>query len=297
MMILPAPGYEAIAATLAGELGAPIAPIVIRNFPDGECYVRVDAELAGHEVLIVSSLDRPAERLLPLLFLAGTARDLGAARVGLVAPYLSFMRQDSRFHAGEGLTSAYFARLLAGAIDWLVTVDPHLHRWSSLDQIYPIPNHVVHAAPAIAQWIAAHVDAPILIGPDAESEQWVGAVAAHLDAPFVVLEKIRRGDRDVVVSPPALGGHAGRQPVIIDDIISTGRTMIETVRHLRGGAGPEPICVGVHAVFADSAHDDLLTAGAQRVVTCDTIVHPSNRIALGPLIAAGVREFLTRLRA
>ncbi|MBK9030995.1 MAG: ribose-phosphate pyrophosphokinase [Myxococcales bacterium] len=292
MIVVAAPGFEDAAEALRLSLDAAACSSLVRQFPDGECYVRLDGDVAGREVVVVGGLDRPAERLLPTLFLAATAKDLGARRVGLVAPYLSFMRQDSRFHAGEGLTSAYFARLLSNAFDWLCTVDPHLHRWSSLDAIYRIPTHVVHAAPAIAAWISAHVDAPVLIGPDAESEQWVAAVARELGAPFVVLEKTRTGDRDVRVSTPDLDGHRDRTPVVIDDIISTGRTMIETLLHLRALGTREAVCVGVHAVMADRAHDDLLAAGAARVVTCDTIAHPSNRIAVGPLLADGVRALL-----
>ena len=78
--------------------------------------------------------------------------------------------------------------------------------------------------------------------------------------------------------------------MVIDDIITTGRTMIETVRHLRTRGTAEPICVGVHAVFADHAHDELLAAGAARIVTCDTITHPSNRISVAALLADGVRR-------
>lgn len=292
-ILFAVPGSERVTERLAALLGAEVGVALVRQFPDGEIYVRLDSPVAGREVVLVCGLERPAERLLPLVFLAATAKDLGARRVGLVTPYLSFMRQDSRFHPGEGLTSVYFARLLSGAVDWLCTVDPHLHRWASLDAIYSIPTEVVHAAPAIATWIASHVPEPVLIGPDAESEQWVGEVARALDAPFLVLEKTRRGDRDVIVSAPDLGGHRARTPVLVDDIISTGRTMIETLRHLGGVGSREPICIGVHAVFADRAHDDLLAAGAARVVTCDTIDHPSNRIEVAAILAAGVRARLS----
>jgi ribose-phosphate pyrophosphokinase len=291
-IVFAIPGYQAVADRLCAALGADAGVVLVRQFPDGECYVRIDSDVRDRDVVLVCGLERPAERLLPLLFIAATAKDLGARRVGLVAPYLSFMRQDSRFHPGEGLTSAYFARMLSGAVDWLCTVDPHLHRWRSLDAIYPIATEVVHAAPAMAAWISAHVERPVLIGPDAESEQWVAAVARDLDAPFLVLEKIRRGDREVIVSAPDLGGHRDRTPVVVDDIISTGRTMIETVGHLVTIATREPVCVGVHAVFSDRAHDDLLAAGAARIVTCDTIAHPSNRIAIGALLADGVRRLL-----
>lgn len=286
-VLIAIPGYERVADQLRAHVPSEPGRALIRAFPDGELYVRLDSPVEGRDVIVVCGLERAAERLLPLVFLAATAKDLGARRVGLVAPYLSFMRQDSRFHPGEGLTSQYFARLLSGAVDWLCTVDPHLHRWPSLDALYAIPTQVVHAAPAIAAWIAEHVADPLLIGPDAESEQWVAAVARRLGAPSVVLEKTRRGDRDVSVSSPELGPHRHRTPIVLDDIISTGRTMIETLVHLRG-VTRAPICIGVHAVFADRAHDDLVAAGAAQIVTCDTIAHPTNGIAVAPLLAEGV---------
>jgi ribose-phosphate pyrophosphokinase len=291
-VVLAVPGSEAAAEKLCSRLGAEPAVAFVRHFPDGEIYVRIDTPIEGKDVVLVCGLDRPKDKLLPLLFLAATAKDLGARRVGLVAPYLSFMRQDSRFHPGEGITSVYFARLVSGAVDWLCTVDPHLHRWSSLDAIYAIPSEVVHAAPAIATWVQTHVPAPVLIGPDAESEQWVRAVADRIDAPYLILEKTRRGDRDVSVSVPDLGRHGDRTPVLIDDIISTGRTMIETLRHLDVAGMREPVCVAVHAVFSDHAHDELLKAGASRVVTCNTIEHPSNRICVADALAEGVRARL-----
>jgi ribose-phosphate pyrophosphokinase len=291
-VVISVPGSETSAERLRSRLDAEAGTALVRHFPDGEIYVRIDSPVAGRDVVLVCGLDRPADKILPFLFLAATARDLGARRVGLVAPYLSFMRQDSRFHPGEGITSTYFAGLVSGAVDWLVTVDPHLHRWSSLAEIYKIPTEVVHAAPAIADWVKKHVPSPVLLGPDAESEQWVAAVAARIDAPYQVLEKTRRGDRDVSVSPPDPARCDGHTPVLVDDIISTGRTMIETLRHLRGHGVREPICVGVHAVFADRAHDELLAEGAARVVTCNTIEHHSNRICVADALADGVRARL-----
>lgn len=287
-VVIAVPGFEGLAAALCARLGAEPGAAFVRHFPDGEVYVRVDSPVDGREVMLVCGLDRPAERLLPALFLAGTARDLGARRVGLVAPYLAFMRQDARFHPGEGVTSAYFGRLLSSTFDWLVTVDPHLHRHHALDAVYSIPTQVVHAAPAIAAWIAAEVADPVLIGPDAESEQWVADVAGRVGAPFLVLEKTRRGDRDVSVSAPDLQAHLLRTPIVLDDIISTGRTMIETLHHLASLGTRAPICIGIHGVFSDAAHADLLAAGAARIVTCDTIAHPSNAISVTELIAAAL---------
>lgn len=289
------PGNEALAQRLAQQLAAELGRLTLRRFPDGETYLRIESEvsaLAGRTVILLATLDRPDDKLLPLLFLAGTARELGAASVGLVAPYLAYMRQDTRFLPGEAVSSVYFARCLSGALDWLVTVDPHLHRRSCLDEIYSIPSYVAHAAPAIAGWIRQFVAAPLLVGPDAESAQWVAAVASAAGAPHVVLQKIRRGDHEVEVSVPEVARWQACTPVLVDDIISTGHTMLETLAHLRRAGLAAPVCIGVHAVFAGDAYQKLLAAGAARVLTCNSIFHASNAIELSALLAAGVRTLL-----
>jgi ribose-phosphate pyrophosphokinase len=147
--------------------------------------------------------------------------------------------------------SRQIAQLLSNAFDWQVTVDPHLHRHGSLAEIYRIPTRVVHAAPLTSQWIKTHVSKPFVIGPDSESEQWVSAAAKDSGAPYAVLEKVRRGDRNVEITAESLPDIDGRRPVPVDDIISSGRTMIEAVRLIADRGGPSPACVAVHGLFAD----------------------------------------------
>jgi ribose-phosphate pyrophosphokinase len=150
--------------------------------------------------------------------------------------------------------------------------------------VYRKPAVCVQAAPVIAAWIRANVSNGLLIGPDSESQQWVSRIAALGGVPSQVLEKTRRGDRDVSVSLPGAAAR-GRQPVVIDDIISSGHTIIETLHQLaRLGLAPA-ICVGIHAVFADQACEAILAAGAARVVTCDTIAHASNGISVVNAVA------------
>jgi ribose-phosphate pyrophosphokinase len=290
-LLLPLPGNEDLARTLASALSAELGEIELRQFPDGESYVRIDSLIAEREVILLATLDRPNAKLLPLVFVARTARELGAKRVGLIAPYLAYMRQDRQFRPGEGLTSRYFARILSQCVDWLVTVDPHLHRYSGLHEIYSIQTQVVHAAPLLSRAVA-RLDTPVLIGPDAESEQWVAEVAKGAGAPYLVLRKTRRGDSDVEISVPNVERYRRNTPVLVDDIISTARTMIETVGHLRRAGLAPPVCIGVHAVFAGTAFGDLVRAGTARVMTSNTIVHESNAIDLSPLIADAARELL-----
>lgn len=291
-VLIAMPGNDALADCLSMTLRLERVPVTVRHFPDGESYVRVEGPVQGRHVVIACTLDRPDSKLVPMLLLACAAREAGAVSVGLVAPYLAYMRQDRQFQPGEPVSAAHIGAWISLHVDWLVTVDPHLHRIADLSRAYPITSRVAHAAGEIAGWLRAQVPQPLLIGPDEESAQWVRDVAGRAGAPCVVLTKDRRGDRDVVVSVPDVERWHYHTPVLVDDIVSTARTMIETVVHLRRAGLPAPVCVAVHAIFAQSAFEDLVSAGAAKVVSCDTIAHSSNRIALGPVIAACVREIL-----
>lgn len=292
-VLLPAPGAEAAAELFATHLRAGssdevrVARVEFRRFPDGEAYLRLLDSVAGTHAWVVGTLRDPDPQALTLLFLADAARELGAASVGLAAPYLPYMRQDARFKDGEAITSRTFARIVSQAFDRLVTVDPHLHRYPSLDAVYRIPSAVAPSAPAIARWISQRLPRPVVIGPDGESEQWARDVAARVGCPVLVLAKQRLGDRSVEISLPQAAGLADRQPVLIDDIISSARTMATAVRHVRAAFGRAPVCVGVHAVLAPDAMDVLREAGAAKVVTCNTLTMVEGAIdVFGELAAA-----------
>ena len=122
-----------------------------------------------------------------------------------------------------------------------------------MNEIYGVRSRVVHAAPAVAAWIAAHVDRPVLVGPDAESTQWVTDVADRIGAPSVVMRKQRRSDRIVDVSAPDMAAYRQHTPVVVDDVVSSAQTMLETVKCLVGAGLRAPVCVGVHALFSETA--------------------------------------------
>jgi len=287
VVVVAMPGNDAMTQRLAQSLNADLGRIELRAFPDGETYLRFLTDVSGRALVMVCTLDHPNEKILPLLFAAATARELGAARVGLVSPYLAYMRQDRRFKPGEAVTSREVARLLSNAFDWLVTVDPHLHRYGSLADIYRIPTRVVHAAPVISQWIRVHVPNALIIGPDSESEQWVSAVARDAGAPYAVLEKVRRGDRDVEISIERLQLLDGRTPVLVDDMISSGRTMLAAVRLLQERGAPKPVCIAVHGLFADHS-DTLLAQAGARVITSNSIQHKTNDVDVGEILANAI---------
>lgn len=287
-LLLPLPGNESWARALAAHMGAEVGTVHVRRFPDGERYVRLATPVGGRSVALACTLRDPDEQVLALCFAAAAARDLGARRIGLVAPYLAYMRQDARFRDGEAITSVTFGALLSSVLDWLVTVDPHLHRHRSLAEVYRIPAVAVSAAPAIAAWVRREHPDAVVVGPDAESRQWAAAVAEAAAVPWLTMTKSRQGDHDVAVSAPDLDAWRDRTPVVLDDIVSTASTMAAAVARLRAAGCRPPVCVGVHAVFAPGAAETLAAAGAARIVTCSTIPHATNAIDVTPLLAEAV---------
>jgi ribose-phosphate pyrophosphokinase len=290
-LVLALPGGERLAERLRRELHGAPGSLAFHRFPDGEVRVRISGEVAGRPVILAGSLDRPDRKILPLLFASATARELGAAAIGLVAPYLPYLRQDAAFQPGEAVGARHFAALLSRAAGWVVTVDPHLHRVHDLAELFAVRTETVHAAPAIGAWIERHVPRPVLVGPDAESAQWVEQVAERVGAPWVTLVKCRRGDRAVELSLPAMAPFRGLQPVLVDDIASTGETMLAAARLLTAAGLERPVAVAVHPVGAEPIIEDFARAGL-RLVSCNTIDHPSNRIDLTALLAAAVTHQL-----
>lgn len=275
---------------IAVALNADLEDVNLNHFPDGETYLRFECDLTQRDLIILSSLNDPNPKLLPLLFMADTAKALGAKRVILCAPYLAYMRQDKQFKKGEGITSRYFADIISNHFDALVTVDPHLHRIHDLSEIYRIPTQVIHAAPIIREWVKAHINNPVFFGPDEESKQWVKAVAA--DAPVVVFEKTRIDSQHVNIVAPDLSGYQSHQPVLIDDIISTAHTMLRSIDILTQQGLKPPLCIGVHGLFSQHAIDSLQHASIARLVTCNTIAHPSNAIELTEPVVRAIRALL-----
>lgn len=284
------PGNELLAQQITTAINAEVGVVTIRKFPDGESLVQVQSDAAGKHVIVVATLDQPDNKILPLYYLCKKLKADGAQAMTLVAPYLAYMRQDKSFHPGEVVTADYFASLLSTFVDRLITVDPHLHRHRSLTEIYSIPCTVLHSSNLIANWITDHVDNPVLIGPDSESKQWVSQVAAKINAPFIILEKQRLGDRDVNVAVPQAQQYESYTPVLVDDIISTARTMIVTIKHLQEIKLRPVVCIGVHALFAGDAYGQLLHSKAATIITCNTIAHFSNQIDITELIIHSLKN-------
>ncbi len=289
-MLLAFAEERALATGLARELGCELAFVAEHRFPDGEIKLTLPPALPAH-VVVLRGLQQPNDRLVQLLLTAKTARTLGARHLTLASPYLAYMRQDIAFQPGEAISQRIVVGFLGDLFERVVTIDPHLHRINSLDEVmHGAKGVALSAAPLLGRWIAAQWPAerpPLLVAPDEEAEQWVRAAGEATGLQGVVCRKTRRGDRDVVVELPE-GELAGREVVILDDVSSTGHTLVQAAQALQARGVRSIDAAVVHALFGGDAIERLNSAGVRRVWSTDAIPHPSNVVSVAPLLAAAI---------
>lgn len=278
-----------VAGAAADAAGLRLAIVERHRFPDGEVRLRLPEAVTARAV-VWRGLHQPNEKLVELLLLARTARELGAHHLTLVTPYLAYMRQDIAFHPGEAVSQRIVGGFLAGLFDAVITVDPHLHRVATLQEAIPVPDAIVlSGAPLLSDWIASMRRDVVLIGPDEESAQWVAQAAQRHGWVHGVCHKTRRGDRDVVVELPAMALE-NRAVVLMDDVASSGHTLAQATRALRA-AGAASVDVAVtHALFADGAMELLREAGVGQVWSTDCIPHPSNAVSIVPAVVEALGQ-------
>jgi len=276
------------AKALAQSLNAAFEPITVRSFPDGESLVRVtgSASLA----LLYRSLDQPNAKLVEVLLAAAALRDNGAAQVVLIAPYLAYMRQDMAFNPGEAISQRVIGELVSAHFDGLVTVDPHLHRVASLSEVFPgITALDVSGAPALGAALAGRLQPDtILVGPDSESRPWVESIARPPGLDVLVGEKQRFGDRDVTLVVPGIDAVRGRPAVLVDDMISSGTTLIACAGLLRNAGATSITALATHCLASDSDLARLKENGISEVIAADSVPGPVATISLAPVLAQAI---------
>lgn len=275
------------ALRLAVAAGLEPQRIERHRFPDGEIQLTLPAHLPARVVLL-RSLHRPGEKLTELLLAAPTARQLGAQHLGLVAPYLAYMRQDKAFAPGQAVSQRIVGAWLATLFDAVITVDPHLHRVAHLTQALPSAQAIaLSAAPLLGDWIAQQRPGAFLLGPDSESAQWVNQAAEAHGLQHAVCNKVRHGDRAVRITLPACDLR-GQAVVLLDDVASSGHTLA-TAAALALTAGAASVDVAVtHALLTGDALQCLHQAGVGEFWSTDSVAHSSNVVALDQLLASGI---------
>ncbi len=293
MKIIGGSGGQLLATLVAHQLSLKTSRVEIRRFPDGEKYIRIDDDLAGQDVVLVQSIHHePDNFLFEYLLLCDTVKDLGAKKVVGVFPYFAYARQDSRFNPGEAVSFRTVTKLIedVGTAE-LFSIDMHQHRVERAGDLFRIPVHNLTAAPLLAEYVKANVplQRPTVIGPDEESEQWAQAAAKVIGTDHDVLQKRRLGADKVEIRTRSLDVQ-GRDVLIMDDIISTGGTIVEASKILKSQGAQRLVVACTHPILAQDALAKIYESGAEIVVGTDTVPSSISYVSVAPLIADAIRK-------
>ncbi|MBN2126780.1 MAG: ribose-phosphate diphosphokinase [Candidatus Diapherotrites archaeon] len=277
----------------AKEMKSDLGKFNSEQFPDGELHLKFDSKIKGKKVFLVQSLAlNPNTALIELFFAARAAKDSGAKKVFGIIPYLAYMRQDKEFHAGEIVSAHHLASILNNSLDGIIAVDPHLHRIRKMNEVFFKGFYDISSVPAIAEFIAKKFNAEntVIVGPDWESFQWARHVANKINFKAIIFRKERFSARRVKVHYSKEIELKGKNVIIIDDMISTGHTMIEAVKELKKNNPKAIYAVCVHALLVENAEKKLKNAGIKEIYSCNTVPGKTNKIHLEKMVAEEAKK-------
>jgi ribose-phosphate pyrophosphokinase len=277
-----------IARNIAKALREEYSEVKFRKFPDGELYVKLQKDVKGKNVFLVQSFYGDiSDCIMEVLFAANTAKKLGAKKVTLIAPHFPYHRQDKSFHFGESVSIHSMGRLMDQTVDEIVIMDPHLHRIDSLSKIFKIKAIKVTANDTIAQYIKKNIKSAAIIGPDWESFKWAEYIGKKIGCEYHILHKKRWSSHKVKIYFRKGVELTGKKVVIIDDIISSGHTILETIKALKGIGIKDITVICVHGIFAEGSLKVLQKTGA-KILSCSTIPSAASKIDVSKALADAV---------
>jgi ribose-phosphate pyrophosphokinase len=274
---------QSLAREVAGEAGCQLGQLTIKWFPDGERYLCVDTDVKGKDCIVIQSTSRPQDaNVMELLQLLDTLKENGAAKVTTVVPYFGYGRQDKCFKRGENLTSKTIAKHIELNSDAFYSIN--IHKKHIID-FFKIPATELDAAPILGEYFKTHeLEAPVVIGPDEGAERLAKRVADVIGCSFDYLEKKRFGPGQVEMKPKKIDV-AGKDVILVDDIIDSGGTMIEAIKMLEAGGAVNILIGTIHPVLTGNIIARLFSNGAADVVATNTINSQVSYLTVSTLIA------------
>ena len=280
-----------LAKVIAKSLKATYSPLNISSFPDGDITLQYKTKVKGKVVVIVNSFQPNSDlALFRCIFAGKTAKQLGAKKVILVAPYLAYMRQDKMFEYGQCITSRVMANMINISVDKIITIDPHLHRYKSMKEIFTISAKNLTANKLIGEYVKKNIKRPVIIGPDGESYQWAEDVAKIAGCESTVFHKTRHSSRHVTETMLKKVDMVNKNVIIVDDIISTGHTIAEAAKKAKKSGAKSVIAISVHGLLVEHAESKMKKAGVAKVITTNCIEHKTNKIDVSSILIGELRK-------
>jgi ribose-phosphate pyrophosphokinase len=242
----------------------------VEPFPDGELHVEIQENVHGRDVYLIQPIGHPiAETLLELLLLGDACGRSGALRLTAVIPYCAYARQDRRTRRGEPVSARLVADLLSSRFARIITVDLHN---PAIEGLFTASVEHLTAVPFLAEAIRPSLSREeVIVAPDLGAVELAQRYADLLDLPVAYVHKIRMSGREVSVRHVA-GEVGGRSPIVVDDIISTGGTMVSAIEALLDrGCLPQVTIAASHALLVENAIERLAALPVRRVFVTDSV--------------------------
>lgn len=286
MIIYTFPKTKLLAKKVARKPKAKFSEIEVKDFPDEESYVKFKANPKNQTVVIFNTFDRDQNnRLIETILAAGIAKDYKAKKVILVAPYFPYLRQDTHFNSYDSFSIKYISQLTK-LFDKIFIIDPHLQRIKDIKSISKNMQRLT-SANSIANYIKSNFKSNFtIVGPDKESKQWAQKVASKLNKKAVILKKKRETWYKVKVQNKNLG----KNTIIIDDIIGTGNTILETIKVATRGGAKKVTVIGIHAILVKDAAKKITKHA--KLVTTNTIPNKFAKIDVSEIIVTALTKYL-----
>lgn len=279
MYILGGTSAKNVAEQLSHRLQQPLLHTTYKRFPDDEFYIRLLDNITGHDVLIVQTA-YPDPKIIELLLMQEAVHDAGAKKITVVMPYFGYSRQDKKFEEGEAISARAIAQHISIHADCVITVDPHKEH---ILNFFSVPAYSCSAVRSLAKYLMEkHVD--FVLAPDKGAKERAKNAASLIGCEYDYLEKTRIDGTTVKITPKNLDAH-GKHVAIIDDIISTGGTMAQSIRELKKQGAKSVVVSCTHGLFIGGAKEKLRSADCDEIISTDTIQTEFSKVSAADCIA------------
>jgi ribose-phosphate pyrophosphokinase len=295
LMVLSGRANPPLAQAVAEILGCQLGEATIKNFADGEIFVRIDDNVRGRDLFIIQSTCPPSDNILELLLLLDAARRASAARITAVIPYFGYARQDRKDQPRVAIGAKLMANMIVAAgADRVLSIDFHQHQ---LQGFFDIPVDHLYAAPVFTRYFREkQLDNLVVVSPDVGSAKMARGFAKRLGGTMGIIDK-RRPAANVSEVMHVIGEVEGKDCILSDDMIDTGGTLAQAARALKERGARDVYACATHALLSGPAVERLRDAPFTEIVVTDTIPVPPEKqfetlvvLSTDDLLAKAVRS-------
>ncbi|MCO5215548.1 MAG: ribose-phosphate pyrophosphokinase [Thermomicrobiales bacterium] len=285
--------HPALAEAICRELGVDLGRAIVSTFQNGETRVKLDENVRGADVFVIQPTSEPVNNyIMELLLMIDALRRASADRITAVIPYYGYAKQEKKTSGREPISAKLVANLIttAGA-DRVLTVDLHS---PAIEGFFDIPVDHLRATPLLARAFRSRVQGEIVVvSPDAGGVGRAQDFRTRANGSLAIISK-QHPDADKTEMLDIVGDVDGKTAVIVDDMISTGGTLVEAVKLLRARGAERIYVCATHGIFAGNALELIGSADIDELIVTDTILLPHEApenvsvVSVAPLLAEAI---------